>query len=176
MREIQGNLTRTVTFTVVDNNGNESEPKSVTVNVTAVNDAPTLTGEGISPPTYEGTDWLTALPLTNVVVADPDNANFNGGRVEASISTSAQADDVLGVKWGNGIRTSASQILYNSTLIGTQSGGSDGAALVIALNANATLAATQALIRQTAFRNSGNDPGSHMRSITVLLSDGGVAE
>jgi hypothetical protein len=59
--------------------------------------------------------------------------------------------------------------------IGTFTGGTGTDPLVVTLNAEATVARTQLLVRAVGFQNVSNAPSTHARSVEFQLSDGAGA-
>lgn len=114
----------------------------------------------------------------DVTVTDTDNANFSGGALTFSIvSNRVATNDVLTIldngTGAGAIGVSGNNVTYGGTLIGTFAGGTGNNDLVISLNANATKAATAALIRNVAYYdNSATDPYSLTRTVRVTLDDG----
>lgn len=152
---------------------------AITLNFTtaASNTAPTFTNlNGDAPSFLEG----TAVRLDvggNATVADSEESNFNGGTLTVSITANeVAAQDVLSVAHiGTGagqIGVSGSAISYSGVQIATFTGGTGGADLVITLDADATPAATQALVRALQYDNTSEAPDTASRTITVVLTDG----
>jgi len=161
-----------------------SAPLTVVVGRTAVNDAPVLGGLNgltVSYPANSG-----AKPIDKdgkITVTDVDSVNFDGGELRVSIqSYNDAAKDVLslanqGTDAGQ-IGISNGNVTFGGTVIGTVAGGSGANDLVISLNASATAAATEALVRAVQFSNSDANPAAPARSIgfTLLDGDGGVSQ
>jgi hypothetical protein len=154
----------------------------VTVNITAVNDAPVvdLNGAGAGSDTsigYTENDAATKLAPA-ATAADPDLLNFDTGTVtfQFSNSTGLAEDRLSIVNQGNGagqIGVSGSNVSYGGTLIGTFTGGTNGTTpLVVTLNANANNAAVQALVRDVAYTNVSDNPSAADRTVTVTVTDG----
>ena len=61
---------------------------------------------------------------------------------------------------------------FGGTTIGTFTGGSGTTALVVTLNANATPATAQALVRAIAYRNVSENPSTAARTARFVLTDG----
>jgi hypothetical protein len=116
--------------------------------------------------------------LANPVITDVDAENFNNGSLIVSLSNYVTGDYIYINNQGLGagqIGVSGNNVTYGGTSIGMFAGGSD-AELVINLNSNATLAATQALALQVRYTNLSTDPtagGTAMiRNLTVTIKDG----
>ena len=115
---------------------------------------------------------------SNATLTDSDSTDFNGGNVTVSFAgNGVSGQDVLSVQnQGTAvgqIGLSGSSVTWGGVTIGTLSGGTNGSALVIALNASATPAAVQGLIHALTWQNTNNaDPSTLTRGITVTVNDG----
>ncbi len=175
------------TFAVKDSGGVanggvefDPSPSTFTLNVTAVNDAPVLdldiaaAGTGVAAAYTEGAAAAPVAPAATVT--DADSADFSGGTLTVSFTANGTAADQLTVRnVGTGagqIGVSGADISYSNTVIGTLTGGSNGSALVITLNGNASPAAVQELARNVSFSNNSGAPSTLTRSIGFTLVDG----
>ncbi|HEX4128725.1 MAG TPA: choice-of-anchor Q domain-containing protein, partial [Pirellulales bacterium] len=84
---------------------------------------------------------------------------------------SATSSDVLTILAGGGVTVNGSQLFYNGTLIGTFSGGSGTAPLVIQFNASATTAAVQAVVGDVAFSDTSSPATGYDRTASFSLTD-----
>ncbi|MBL8451044.1 MAG: hypothetical protein JNM32_14125, partial [Dechloromonas sp.] len=135
-----------------------------------------------------GENLVNATPQvidTAVSFIDPDSSDFAGGRVELAFIQSGSAEDQLGVRnQGSGagqIGVSGSNVSFNdgsgAQVIGTISGGSNGAALIVNLNASATVDAVEQLIQNLTYANSSGSPqASRTVALRVYDGDGGASE
>uniref|UniRef100_UPI00286D8556 DUF4347 domain-containing protein n=1 Tax=Sphaerotilus sp. TaxID=2093942 RepID=UPI00286D8556 len=110
-------------------------------------------------------------------VTDADSLQFGNGLLSVSLSGNASADDRLAIRnQGTGagqIGVSGANVLYGGVVIGSFSGGTDGSTpLMVGFNSQATLAATQALLRNLTFDNVSEAPSTLTRSIEIRLADG----
>lgn len=134
-----------------------------------------LNGDSV---TYiEGNSPVLLDPGSNAIVTDSDSTDFSGGNLTVTIVTNnyIAQDRLMVVDQGSGagqIGVSGSNIQYGGTTIGTVSGGSGGASLVVTFNANANLTAVQALLRDIAYSNSSSDPSEALRTVQFTLNDG----
>ena len=174
------------TFQVQDSGGTanggvdlDQSPNTITFNVTAVNDAPTITNlSGDSLAYSEGAGAVVIEQGGNALVADVDSANFNTGTLTVSFTAgSDSAEDVLSVRnQGNGtglIGVLGINLTYDALNIGTFTGGSGGTNLVITLNANATAAAVSALVQNITYQNTDTaTPTTGARTVRFVLTDG----
>jgi hypothetical protein len=154
----------------------------VTVNITAVNDAPVVDLNGAGAGVNTSISYTENDPATKLApaatAADPDLLDFNTGTLtfQFSNSTGLAEDRLSIVNQGNGagqIGVSGSNVSYGGTVIGTFTGGTNGSTpLVVTLNANADNAAVQALVRDVAYTNVSDNPSAADRTVTVTLTDG----
>ncbi|MBA3880278.1 MAG: hypothetical protein C0500_11255 [Sphingobium sp.] len=153
--------------------------------VTPVNDAPTSTGlQGDSATTTETAGTGSTVPAVkidvggNATLADLDNLNFNGGSIRFAITAGlVSAQDRLSIDTAvaTTVSVTGNVVAVGGTAIGTfTGGGAGGGDLIVSLNANATPALVQTLIRAIDFANTGGDnPTAGVRTITTTLIDGG---
>ena len=156
-----------------------TEEFDATLNVTAVNDAPTVTNLGGDTLNYTEGDGAQVIDQSTIaVVSDVDSSDFDGGTLSVSFSSgSDSAEDVLSINnQGNGagqIGVSGSAVSYGGTQIGTFSGGSSGSALVITLDSDADTTAVSALINNITYENTDTDnPTEGSRTVRFVLTDG----
>lgn len=151
---------------------------TATVDIGAVEIAPPVlsVGSGVSF-TESGRVLLLASGAT---ISDADSTNLGGGLLVVSITRNGGEGDTLSVRhqgFGAGqIGVTARSIKYGGVIIGSFSGGVDGP-LVIRLNSSATIAATQALLRNIGYRNVSENPSPLTRTVAFGCEggDGGVA-
>jgi hypothetical protein len=152
-----------------------SDSDTVSITVNAVNDAPVMTPVAPDVTFVEGN--LPQVIDATGTVDDIDSANFDGGVLTISISANASADDRLVIgNFGTGpgqVGVSGSNVTYGGVVVGTFSGGSSGSdPLVITFDANATVAAVQAVRGSVQFDNVSDTPSTASREITFALTDG----
>ncbi len=169
-------------YTVSDGVATASGGTSITL--TAVNDAPTLTGlAGSITYTEAGTTGVTRTLIdTSVVFGDVDSPNLAGGSLTVRITNVVAGEDLLDVRsqgTADGqISVVGTDVRYNPVgaagvvSIGTLSGGTGGAPLVISFNANATPAAVDALIQNVRYGNQSQQPTTTPRNISFTVVDG----
>ena len=176
-------LPRTVSFVLNDGQGGISDPALRTVTVLAVNDGPVVTLSVHSPVFTESTgqtndtNTVAVVIDTGVTVVDPDlPTSFSGGNLTVSTVANGNSNDRYGIASLGGITGSAtggagSTVSYNGTAIGSIS-TSISSQLIVALNANASVEATQALARAITFRNISDLTGAATRTIRFTVRDG----
>ncbi|SFI19025.1 pre-peptidase C-terminal domain-containing protein [Planctomicrobium piriforme] len=166
-------LPRTLQFKLSDGDNATSAALTKTVNLTAVNDAPVVSGFDGSV-AYVGPSAV--ILDNNAVVTDVDSANFSGGKLTVSLTFNTQGSDLLSIRnQGTGagqIGVSGAEVTFGGIVIGTFTGGTNKVALVITFNASTTPAAVQALVRNLQFKNMAAAPSTLPRNVRVLLTDG----
>jgi hypothetical protein len=126
----------------------------------------------------EGSGAVGLDASANATVTDADSANFDTGHVTVAIIANRVAgEDVLSIlNQGTGagqVGVSGSNVTYGGTTIGAYAGGTGTNDLVITLNANATPAATQALVRVLTYANTNTtSPNTAARTVRVTVGDG----
>ena len=170
---------RTVDFVVTDGDGGTSLTHQATVNVSSINNAPTIANLGGDTLSYNEGDGQQAIEQSgDALVADVDSANFDTGTLTVSFTAgSDSAEDVLSIiNTGTGlgeIGVSGSNVTYEGTTIGTFTGGTSGSNLVITLNPNADAVATSALVEAISYENTDTtDPTNGDRAVRFVLTDG----
>ena len=159
-------------FTFTANDGQvDSAPAPVDITVNPVNDAPDLANIEGGALAYTENDPATFVTGATTV-ADIDSADFAGGTLTVDWSAGGTVDDRLGISDNGPITVAGSTVSDSGTPIGTFTGGLGTTALVVTLNAGATPAATQDLVRAVTYRNVSDAPSSAARSVRFVLTDG----
>lgn len=159
---------------------------TATVNITInpVNDAPVIAMPG-SLVTYDPAAATPVVLDATATVTDIDSPDFNTGVLSANVTTNCENNDRLGVRdqgagVGN-ISISGATVLYDfgagPAAIGTIATEFDCSTLAVptltvTLNAAATPAATQALLRNVTYFSNSPTPTGTTRSMDVVLTDG----
>jgi Bacterial SH3 domain len=112
-------------------------------------------------------------------VSDVDSANFKTGKLIVKLSPGSNSDDRLGIrnqgKDSGKIGVSVSDVTYGGTSIGRFEGGKGTEPLIIDFNANASLEAVQALMRNITYQNIAVSPNLGSRTVEFQVSDDGNA-
>lgn len=159
--------------------GAKMDSDVININVGSGNIAPTLSlpSSAVSY-TENGTAVLVDPAAT---VSDADSTDLNCGQFTVYVHANARVTDRLAIRdqgtSSGQIGLSGSNVTYNfgsgAVVIGTISGGTDGlTSIVVDLNANATVAAVQKLMRNITYENVSDDPRSLSRTVAFRLSDG----
>lgn len=166
---------RQLSVAASDGDGGTSVAANLTVVVQGINDSPVITLP--SPPTLylQGVGALAIDPAATV--SDVDTVVFDTGVLAAEFTAGADPDDRLiihpqGSAAGE-IDVLGTDVRYGGVVIGTVTGpGTDENPLLVLLNDQATVPATQALLRRLAFRNDAAPPNEGSRTVRVTLTDG----
>ena len=171
---------RTAVFSVTDGDGGTSASGTVTINVSAVNDAPVLQLNGAPTSYSENASPVAVAPAATLV--DPES-NFSGGTITVSITANATADDRLQVA-SQGFAAGQISVANNFLLFGTATGpinvgslagGVGLSPLVLTLNSNATGAAVEAIVRAVTFQVLSDAPSALQRTVAIEVSDSDLA-
>ncbi|CRI59231.1 Ig-like domain-containing protein [Pseudomonas sp. CCOS 191] len=170
--------TRSVTVSINDDMGSTTRTASVVVQ--PPNAAPVIANlNGDSQTFTQGSGAVLLDSGSNATVTDSDSADFAGGNLTVAVSGNGVAgEDLLGIRnQGTGagqIGVSGNTVSYGGVAIGTYTGGTGGANLVLTFNGNATAAAVQAVVRNLTYDNSNaaNSIGQATRTLSVTINDG----
>ncbi len=145
---------RTVTIAVSDGASATSGAVTRQVAVSAVNDSPVIGNLGAAVSYTENAAQLIIAP--SATLTDVDSADFAGGVLTVTITANAQTTDILAIRsQGTAvgqIGVTGSNVTYSGIQIGTLAGGTSPVPLTVTLNANASPAAVEALVRNVSYR------------------------
>jgi VCBS repeat-containing protein len=147
------------TFQVQDDGGTanggvnlDATPRTMTVDVTPVNDAPVVTATGTTL-AYTENAAATAID-TGLTVSDVDSTNLNGATVTISANY-ANGEDALAFTNQLGI-----------------TGSWNAATGVLTLTGATTVANYQTALRSVTYFNSSDAPGTLTRTVSFVVNDG----
>jgi ELWxxDGT repeat protein len=142
------------------------ETASLTVN--PVNNAPRLTLP--SAPVGYALNSPAVLLASTATVKDPGTVRFAGGWLKVEITSGTDANDRLSI--GGPFKVVEGNLNWNNQeTIGTVQGGVGSSALMINLNANATLYRVEQLMRSIKFGTLGGSK-TGLRTVAFSVSDG----
>jgi hypothetical protein len=170
-QNVSGDLgTRTVQFTLTDENSVTTTTAPKTVNV--VTSLPELSLSG-SLGYQRNAPAVTLAP--NATVTDVDSGNFSGGQLRVRITSGGGTANTLAI--GSGFTVDATGNVKQGTLvIGKRlSNGIGTNELKIQFNSNATKSIVQSLVRSITYRNVGGSAGQRTIAFTVSDGDGGLS-
>ena len=115
---------------------------------------------------------------STATVNDADgDADWDGGSLKVQITSNAEAADELSIPDNlvGTINTSGTNLQNGSTVIGnlsaTEGVVTNGTALTVTFNSNATNALVQSVLRAISYRNTSDDPGTNNRTVTCTATD-----
>jgi Ca2+-binding RTX toxin-like protein len=163
---------------IVDKDGNPLDPKvqpdpNETYTIDTASPVVVLAGGEVS---YCENAAATLVDAT-ATVQDPDSPTFAGGSLTVQFLENGTSDDRLAIRHEGPapgqIGVVGATVSYGGTAIGVFTGGSDGSTpLVVALNANATQPAVEALVRNITYENVSDAPSTLTRRVGVIVADG----
>jgi VCBS repeat-containing protein len=147
-----GSETTTDTFTYKANDGTlDSNVATVTITITAVNDAPVITAGGTL--SYTENDPASVVDNT-ITVSDADSASLAGATVQIT-SNYVNGQDIL-----------------SFATIGPISGSFNGATGTLTLTGTDTVANYQAALRTVKYANTSDAPSTAPRTVSWQVNDG----
>jgi hypothetical protein len=157
---------RTVRVTINDGDGGTSTPADVTVNVTPVNDPPTLSATGNSPTFTEGG---SAVDLFGGVSVSTAESGQNIDRLTLTVTNvSGGASEILRIDGTDVALTDGNTLTTSTNAMSISISASGGTATVTISKAGGISAANMAtLIDGMTYRHTGDDPGSASRVVTL---------
>ncbi len=173
------NSNSAATLTITPNDGTENgTAASVTLNVTAVNDAASATL--LNYDTVEFTQGGSPVLLdagSNATITDVDSADFSGGTLSVTGASWAPSQDQLSIDTSGAVSltgtASGSSVAVSGTVIGSLVNTiGAGNSLEISLNSNATPARVQVLLRALTYENISSTPTISQRTFVIGLDDG----
>jgi VCBS repeat-containing protein len=160
----------------------DSEPlcdtATVTITINSVNDAPVITDLAGDTLAYSQNEPARVIDQgDNAGVSDVDSTDFDTGTLTVSLENGVGEEDVLGIRnqgdAAGQIGIDGANVNYGGVVIGTFSGGTGGADLVVTFNASADAEAVSALLRNITYRNSNmGSPDLNNRTAHFVLADG----
>jgi ELWxxDGT repeat protein len=108
-------------------------------------------------------------------ITDADNTDFSAGRLSVVVQQAGPGDRLQIRNQGSGIGqvgVSGREVRFGGVLIGLLREGLPASQTIVDLNADASVAATQALLRNVGFRALGDNPLAGQRLVAVRLTDG----
>ncbi len=161
---------RALQMILTDGDGGTSNTAERVMNVIATNDVPVVTNGASNLANSEGSG---SSPFWGVAtVSDPDSDNFDGGQLTARITAGAHTADVLSFNTAGAVGHFGSNITVDSITIGSWTGGIGGTPLTVNFNANADVAAVQAVYESISFRSNTDAPVTGVRTISIEVTDG----
>jgi len=129
------------------------------------------------PLAYIENDGLRLLD-SSAGVTDQDSPHFGGGYLRVEFTEGGLSEDRLAIRnepagSTNITLTAEGRIQYGGVEIGTYAGGTNGVdPLNVALNASASVAAVERLVRNLTYENVSENPSGEPRTVQLSLNDG----
>ncbi len=170
----------TITVTVEDggpdNNltttsDNASFNRTFQVTVNPVNDSPTLSNMGGDLSYRE--NWNILRLCSAAQIRDVDTSVFNNGTLRAAVESGGQAQDRLWITPSQFLAVNGNQLIFNSLVVGTWTGGTAGQPLVATFNNLATVNRVQYVLRNVCFAHDSDNPSADPRTVSLRVTDGG---
>jgi hypothetical protein len=151
---------------------------SITVTITAANDAPVFGNLDGDAPSGAPNAVIAFDVGGNATVTDPDSTDLDGGTLTitrtGALDGNFALNDAQATSDGDGTIAAGQTIAVGATNIGSVTTDGQGANnLVLTLNANATPTNVQALVQ--ALNYSSAETGSHGFTVTLSDGDGGTS-
>ncbi len=109
-------------------------------------------------------------------VTDGGSLDFDGGTLTVTLTTNAEATDLLGVRnQGPGvgeIGANTNEVSFGGVVFGSLAGGTGTNALIFAFNTNATPVAMSALLQNLTFASTSEWPSTNARLAEFVVTDG----
>ena len=195
---LNGDATSVVTYTAdddfppasatltldIDDGGNSGDggaltgSATATIDITPVNDAPLLDLDYFTPGNNAVATFDEGSPpifLAFDAAFDDDNANWDGATLTVSIAGATAGDQLTIDNEGTGpgeLGVSGSDITYEGDVVGTWSGGVNGAPLVVTFNADACACAVELLTASILFENTDDLLAVESRTVSFTFVDG----
>ncbi|MTI38263.1 FG-GAP-like repeat-containing protein, partial [Fulvivirga lutimaris] len=145
---------RQIQFEVRDWDNTNPTAAQVTVNITSVNSAPTLTVSSTSNPVYTEGDTPGELVDPNLILGDIDDIDLESATVSITVGFLA-SEDVLEFTDQNGI-----------------AGSYDASTGILTLSGTSSLANYQTALRSVRYSNTSEAPDNTPRTISFVVNDG----
>jgi hypothetical protein len=199
---LNGDATSVVTYTAdsdfppetdaltlsIDDGGNSGDGGAMdtlataTIAITAINDAPQLDLDYFAAGNNAVATYTEGDPpvfLAYDAAFDDDNEDWDGATMTVSIAGGTAGDQLTIDDFGTGpgeLGLDGSNVTYEGQIVGTWSGGVNGAPLVVTFNADACACAVELLAGSILYENTDDLVAAESRTVTFTFVDGdGVA-
>ncbi|WP_372424705.1 DUF4347 domain-containing protein [Salinarimonas chemoclinalis] len=168
---------RTVGFTLTDGDGGTSATSNVTVNLTPVNDPPTLTATGNTPTFTEGDAAPGADLFSGVTISTVEAGQTITGLTLTISNVTDGASEILRIDGSDVALTNGNSVLTATNGLTVTVSVTGATATVSFAGAGLTTAAAQTLVDGLAYRNTSENPteANRVATITQIRDSGGVA-
>ena len=169
----------TVTVTVEDGGpdlnlstaaDNETFSRSFQVTVNPINDSPVLSNLG-GDVTYRE-NWNVVRLASAARITDVDTSVFNNGAIRGAIESGGQTPDRIWITPSSILSVNGNQLIFNSVVVGTWTGGTAGQPLVATFNNLGSINRVQHVLRNVCFKHDSENPSSTTRVVSLRVTDG----
>ena len=115
--------------------------------------------------------WSPQILDAAATITDADSPGIEFGKLRVALSV-AREGDALTILPGGPVNLRGGSVAFGGVLVGTMSGGSNGAPLEVIFNEAATPAAAQAILRRVA--GAFGTAGTRVATATIDDGDGGI--
>lgn len=166
---------RTIDVTVNDGDGGVSAAAGVTVTVSGVNDAPTLTATALNPTFTEG--GAAVAIYTGAAVSTVEPGQTLDALVLTVTNVSDGAKEILSIDGSDVALTDGTSMTTATNGFAASVSVTGGTATVTLSGANVSAAAMQTLVDGIGYRNTEDAPsiGNRVVTLTSLTDSGGTA-
>ncbi|MCP4979366.1 MAG: hypothetical protein GY935_02600, partial [Gammaproteobacteria bacterium] len=165
---------RVITITGLTDSGGGTDTSNpgitTTVNVVALNDAPTI-ALPVGLLAYTENDPASIIDA-GTFINDVDGGDFDGGTLTVTFSSGGTTSDQLSILAGGNVTLSGTDVLVSGTTVGSFAGGANGSPLVISWDNNSSASAAQEVVRQVAYHNISDNPSTAARVLDFVVTDG----
>jgi Bacterial Ig domain len=149
---------------------NETFSRSFQVTVNPLNDAPVLSNLG-GDVTYRE-NWNLVRLANAARITDVDTSVFNNGTIRGAIESGGQNPDRIWITPSSILSVNGNQLIFNSVVVGTWTGGTSGQPLVVTFNALGSINRVQHVFRSVCFKHDSENPSATSRTVSLRVMDG----
>ena len=167
--EINYNGSTTILVTVNDPN-NLTHADSISLQITPVNDAPSITFQ-TTPVSYTENDDAQAIGPDSEI-SDIDSSVFTNGYMIVSITENATENDRLDLEESDNFEISGTKIIHSGAEVAIYTESANHQQLTITFSTACSPITATAILQNIVYENVSDNPQTDERSVSVRLSDG----
>ncbi|MFA6112364.1 MAG: FG-GAP-like repeat-containing protein [Sphingomonas sp.] len=158
--------------------GEQSGGTTANIVITSVNDAPELDLDFFAPGNNAAATFVEGDPpayLAFYATFDDDNEDWDGATMTIAITGGTAGDQLTIEDFGAGpgeLGLDGANVTYEGDIVGTWSGGVNGAPLVVTFNADACACAVELVAASILYENTDNLTAASSRTVTFTFVDG----
>ena len=160
-----------ITITLVVNDPyNLTHSASVSLDVTPVNDAPTITIQSAPVKYTENDDAQGIAPDSEIT--DIDSTLFTNGYMIVTITENATENDRLKLLASGNMEISGTTLILSGAVVATYTESSNHQQLTITFSSTCKPITATAILQKVAYENTSDNPQTLDRKISIRVSDG----